>query len=450
MNNLSIKLLFLILFILEEKSSANINDCPQSKELTLNDNKLLSTLYFPKRSYIKIYDLMSLNNQYTTTYSYLPWQETALIIIFETNALNKNFYSELSNALLANGYTVLLVKKFPNNIVSNNIIKDHNIKVISNIIHELKQIKNIEFLKPSNFQKVAVITNTISSKDNVVVSLDIYNFMNKISYIIDTDVELLIKFNLFKQKITLVNSNNKKIIKNNKELNKQIIYWCDFNLKKSIANTVKTTYGLWQEPFFIKLPNKPWPQIEFPFSTNHFVHCTQGNTSTWPHSHFYFRVLFSLDLASTFKSRPGQIYAGINGTAYVKNNCPERMNDSYTFNSSDCNLGFGNVIRIVNNKKDYYVLYAHLSEIYVKDKQYVNEGDLIGLEGISGAAGKRHLHLGLYKLTNIEQLITDIAPGIPFPFSFKARNFKTNQVEQLLSTDVLCFEQFDDLTILSK
>jgi len=450
LNNLNTKLLFLVLLgqVLSFNSFAKELKDSLLQHLFFNDNKLVTILSFPQTFYIQSFDLMSLNTKHSTTSSYLPWHETTLFIMFENSYLDKELYFELSNTLLDNGYTVILIRKSFKDIDFDNIVKDNNLETITNVIQELKQTTNIERLNHVNFQKIATMTNVINSKNNVMISLDIYDITKQASYIIIPEVSLLIEFDILKRQAILAHSNNKMVTNDNKQLIKQIIYWCDFNLKNSAVNIIKTTDGFWQKPIFIKLPNKPWPQIKFPFASNHFVHCTQGNATTWPHSHFYFRVLFSLDLASPLKSPPGQIYAGINGTAYIKNNCLERINDPYTFNSSNCNFGLGNVVRILSKKKDYYVLYAHLSEIYVKDKQYVNEGDIIGLEGVSGAAGKRHLHWGLYKLNNIEELATDIAPGIPFPFSFTARNFKTNQVELLMSTEVLCLEQFDNLTML--
>ena len=53
--------------------------------------------------------------------------------------------------------------------------------------------------------------------------------------------------------------------------------------------------------------------------------------------------------------------------------------------------GFGNHIRI-DHGFGYLTLYAHLSKIYVKPKQKVNRGEIIGAVGSTGTSTAPHLH----------------------------------------------------------
>ncbi len=59
--------------------------------------------------------------------------------------------------------------------------------------------------------------------------------------------------------------------------------------------------------------------------------------------------------------------------------------------------GYGNCVQhdFVFNEVTYYVLYAHLSQIFVKQDQVIELGFQVGLSGNSGNAGNTdpHLHL---------------------------------------------------------
>lgn len=56
------------------------------------------------------------------------------------------------------------------------------------------------------------------------------------------------------------------------------------------------------------------------------------------------------------------------------------------------NTGFGNYV-VVKDNRGFYNYYAHLNSISVKEGQQVNEGDILGIQGQTGQATGKHLHL---------------------------------------------------------
>lgn len=56
------------------------------------------------------------------------------------------------------------------------------------------------------------------------------------------------------------------------------------------------------------------------------------------------------------------------------------------------NKGFGNYV-VVKDNRGFYNYYAHLNSISVKEGQKVNEGDILGIQGETGQATGKHLHL---------------------------------------------------------
>jgi len=58
--------------------------------------------------------------------------------------------------------------------------------------------------------------------------------------------------------------------------------------------------------------------------------------------------------------------------------------------------GYGNVVEI-NHGFGYKTIFAHLSQIKVKQGQKINRGDLIALSGNSGLSTGPHLHYEVYK-----------------------------------------------------
>ena len=59
--------------------------------------------------------------------------------------------------------------------------------------------------------------------------------------------------------------------------------------------------------------------------------------------------------------------------------------------TTDTNKGYG-IHLIIEHQEGYKTLYAHLSEVKVKEGQYIQQGEVIGLSGNSGISKRPHLH----------------------------------------------------------
>jgi murein DD-endopeptidase MepM/ murein hydrolase activator NlpD len=119
------------------------------------------------------------------------------------------------------------------------------------------------------------------------------------------------------------------------------------------------------------------------------------------------------------EQKAGEIYAAHDGIAYVYNKCRFRKNEYKYHNLDGCGSGYGNHVRIVH-PAGYLTIYAHLSYITIKHKSIVRSGDKIGTEGLSGNAGKRHLHFCLHRPNDIS--LVEKTPGYvgaSIPFNMK-------------------------------
>jgi len=164
----------------------------------------------------------------------------------------------------------------------------------------------------------------------------------------------------------------------------------------------------------IEVPDQPPFEISFPFESGIPVKCMQGNSVT-NRSHFFDNILFSVDLHSLPTEMPAKILAAHDGIAYIFNNCNYRENHGFASNDRKCGLGYGNYV-IILHESGYASIYAHLSEIFVKDRQTIKNGDILGLEGASGSSGLHHLHFGVFK--GLYPVVK--TPKQSVPFSFKA------------------------------
>lgn len=82
-------------------------------------------------------------------------------------------------------------------------------------------------------------------------------------------------------------------------------------------------------------------------------------------------------------------------------------------NSSDKKQGFGQYVKIIDNKTGYGFYYGHMSEIKVKVGQTVKIGDVIGIEGSTGYSTGLHCHYCIRKNGKGTDIDVSSFSGIP-------------------------------------
>lgn len=159
-----------------------------------------------------------------------------------------------------------------------------------------------------------------------------------------------------------------------------------------------------------------------PFDSHTEVVCTHSSGSG---SHSGYNAYFALDLATEYSRPASTVRASADGVAYVflgedGNLCPEPKGKPELSESSGCGYSWGNRVKILHSN-GYFSFYVHLERTLVKTGDRVKQGDAIGIEGWTGAAGHRHLHWSVQKLpgTSSEwanQIITYTGDSVPFKF----------------------------------
>jgi hypothetical protein len=175
----------------------------------------------------------------------------------------------------------------------------------------------------------------------------------------------------------------------------QLFRWFDTHCMPTSRGYLKTSTG--DSVISVKIPEKPWLAIRFPFAEDHPAMCTQGNASLPDRTHFYSNTLYAVDLASLPDSPAGKLYAVFSGKALVEDGCTHAPSSESGYTPGcQCGGGFGNNVRIVR-EDGTYALYGHLTSICIKHGDTVVEGQCIGTEGSTGAAGIRHVHFSINK-----------------------------------------------------
>ncbi|OGL99913.1 hypothetical protein A2501_04795 [Candidatus Uhrbacteria bacterium RIFOXYC12_FULL_57_11] len=117
--------------------------------------------------------------------------------------------------------------------------------------------------------------------------------------------------------------------------------------------------------------------IQLPFSEGESARCTQGTGGSY--SHTGGSTQFGVDL-DTPNDSDMELYAPVGGMAYV--------------HTESATSGFGYHVAI-DIGGGFYVVVAHLSEVFVENESEVTAGQLLGYEGCTGACSGDHVHIGL-------------------------------------------------------
>lgn len=168
----------------------------------------------------------------------------------------------------------------------------------------------------------------------------------------------------------------------------------------------------------------PLTDLIFPFDSSEEIYCTHSSGSG---SHSWTNAFYALDLASAYNKPAATIRASADGKAFVFTGedgklCPKPKGNPAKAEPSSCGLSWGNHIKILHNG-GYYSFYVHLDHPLVSNGQQVKNGQAIGVEGWTGAAGHRHLHWSVQKLPGSNQADWEKRiswDGESVPFQFKA------------------------------
>ncbi|MEZ4446951.1 MAG: M23 family metallopeptidase [Polyangiaceae bacterium] len=136
--------------------------------------------------------------------------------------------------------------------------------------------------------------------------------------------------------------------------------------------------------------------FDLPLASPQGVACVHG-PSFGRGTHAFLNSLFALDLSSRADGAPAVIRAAARGTVEgVHRGCAD---PGGAFGHSDrCGQGFGNWVRVLH-ADGTASFYAHLARVDVARGDEVERGDVIGLEGITGLTGHRHLHFAVQRRT---------------------------------------------------
>jgi murein DD-endopeptidase MepM/ murein hydrolase activator NlpD len=166
--------------------------------------------------------------------------------------------------------------------------------------------------------------------------------------------------------------------------------------------------------------------VASPFDAKTKASCDQGNLSADGNSHRFHNTAFALDLQTQKDASPAVLLAGMDGVVQSFGKC-QTANDG-------CGMGFGNHVRLFADN-GVVLLYAHLDRVDVSSGQRVKVGQVLGLEGNTGATGQnnRHLHLSAHydwRLQGLEFWKPDawLPESIPFRLEFQGQLLDSRKV----------------------
>ena len=203
----------------------------------------------------------------------------------------------------------------------------------------------------------------------------------------------------------------------------------------------------WDEGRCIPRPPQAAGSYRLPLEHADGVVCTHspvddnrgpGNDFTKIGSHAYRNTLFAVDLASP-GDVPATVVAARPGTvARAFSDCSAPPDA--TSNVDDCGAGFGNNV-VLDHGDGEVSLYAHLTSVAVAQGQVVGDGTVLGTEGFTGMAGKRHLH---FSVNRPDGPLAPSGISSSVPYSFVVRTMRDGASSVIAAEDLPC--RFDDRT----
>jgi murein DD-endopeptidase MepM/ murein hydrolase activator NlpD len=150
--------------------------------------------------------------------------------------------------------------------------------------------------------------------------------------------------------------------------------------------------------FHIPEPKSSQEIYDLPIRAIYGVKVTQGPINqNGNRTHGWYNCLYATDFASSPESPPGEILAAGDGKV-VNLNLQGNSSEAASAPGENEGNGFGKWIAI-ENKNSEISFYAHLSKVIVEVGDLVKKGQKIGVEGVSGQAGHRHLHFSIQRCT---------------------------------------------------
>jgi hypothetical protein len=127
-----------------------------------------------------------------------------------------------------------------------------------------------------------------------------------------------------------------------------------------------------------------------PFAAGSRFWCSQGGRSARGRSHSFRGDLFAVDLASAKEEQEVPILAPVSGELTAFDDCEPRDPGPDARNDDGCGMGYGNHVKIWDGK--HLVMLVHLARVTAKPG-HIERGMPIGIEGVTGLAGSRHVHV---------------------------------------------------------
>jgi Peptidase family M23 len=392
----------------------------------------ISTLPGPFVTKNALIDLGEDNRVYVTYPDILPNSSisTLVIILDDKNKLASLKIKELSH-YLTNAGMITVIINIPDNTAKEQLEQF--------VLTQIKLVSKYFITKSYNITNVAIIGNNISADSWGYPTVNFYP--NKISYgavhpaLIFTPNKCDIPWKKL-EKVTCVNIQNDTPLD---EIYSQIKFWLQIHLMPCPAGTIKTADYMFGQVFCAPFPECAAEEVLFPFHPTHPVHCTQGSLNKFPYSHFFYNTIYAVDFASPETKESGAIYAAFDGVAHIYDKC--KLNQDGTAPLEYCGYGLGNYIYLLR-EDGVFASYAHLAKIYVKNKQHIKRGQLIGLEGNTGLAGTRHLHFSLHRSTIEDPKLFNVHNkgfiSLPFWLNLQAT---AHAKAKVLSLDLKCSDK---------